>query len=138
MCPSHYASHSFRIGAATTAAAVGLTPSLINYVLSFQVYTGKDTTKKDSNLVSYQVVMDLLELYLGKGHWVFTDNYYSSPKLFADLLKKNMYATGTVRQNRKQFPEALQSQNNKLDVGQYRYARYGQIIAVLWRNRRDY
>ena len=29
LCPSHYASHSFRIGATTTAAAVELTPSLI-------------------------------------------------------------------------------------------------------------
>ena len=29
LCPSHYALHSFRSGAATTAAAVGLTPSLI-------------------------------------------------------------------------------------------------------------
>ena len=29
LCPSHYALRSFRIGAATTAAAAGLTPSLI-------------------------------------------------------------------------------------------------------------
>ena len=29
LCPSYYASHSFRIGAATTAAAVGLIPPLI-------------------------------------------------------------------------------------------------------------
>ena len=107
------------------------------YVLSFQVYTGKDTTKKGSNLVSYKVVMELLELYLGKGHRVFTDNYYSSPKLFADLFKKNTYATGTVRQSRKQFPETLKGQHNKLDVGQYRFARCGQMTIVLWHDRRD-
>jgi len=29
MCPADYESHSFRIGAATTAAAVGLPPHLI-------------------------------------------------------------------------------------------------------------
>ena len=79
------------------------------------MYTGKVTINKDSNLVSYRVVMELLELYLGKGHWVFTDNNYSSPKLFADL--KIIYVTGTLRQNRKQFPEALKSQHNKLEVG---------------------
>ena len=100
------------------------------------MYTGKVTIKKDSNLVSYRVVMELLELYLGKGHWVFTDNYYSSPQLFADL-KKNTYVTGTLLQNRKQFPEALKSQHNKLEVGQYCFARCDQMVVVLWCDHRD-
>jgi len=49
---------------------------------------------------------------------MFTDNFYSSPNLFAHLLQKKTYATGTVRQNRKQFFEDLESKNNKLEVEQ--------------------
>lgn len=66
-----------------------------------------------------------------------TDNYYSSPELFADLLKKNTFARGTVRQNRKLFPETLKSRHNKLEVGQYHFARCGQMVIVLWHDRRD-
>ena len=88
------------------------------YVLSFDIYTGKVVSRDKSTSVCHSVVvMHLLESYLGKGHWVFMDNYYSSPKLFAELYTKNTYATGTVRQIRKQFPESLKSNNNKLDVG---------------------
>jgi len=50
------------------------------------------------------------------------DNYYSSPKLYAELYAKNTYATGTVRQIKKQFPESVKSNSNKLEVGQYCFA----------------
>lgn len=33
--------------------------------------------------------------------------------------------------------EALKSQHNKLDVGQYHFARCGQMITVLWHDHRD-
>lgn len=115
------------------------------YVLTFQIYTGKSTKKKEesegsqsiSNPVSYDVVFDLLEPYLGKGHWVFMDNYYSSPKLFKDLLERQTFATGTLRQNRKSFPDVLKSKNNKLEVGNYHFATSGDLLAVIWRDRRD-
>lgn len=82
--------------------------------------------------------MDLLGPYLGKGHWIFTDNYYTSPQLYSDLLAKNTYATGTVRQNRVNFPEALKSQNNKnLKVGSYHFASSGDLTEVLWHDRKD-
>ena len=109
------------------------------YVLTFQIYTGKrESSSLDSKGVSYQVVMDLLSPYLGKGHWVFTDNYYTSPLLFMDLLAKKTYATGTIRQNRRNFPEALKSYNNpSLNMGNYHFATSSELTAVLWRDRRD-
>ena len=56
------------------------------YVLTFQVYTDKlSDTASGSKGVAHRVAMDLVDLYLGKGPWLFTDNYYSSPTLFLDL-----------------------------------------------------
>jgi hypothetical protein len=38
-----------------------------------------------SNGLSYDVVMDLLASYHNQGYEVFMDNFYTSPKLLADL-----------------------------------------------------
>ena len=102
--------------------------SKTSYVLTFQIYTGKVTSAAPKS-VGHCVVLDLLGPYLGKGHWLFTDNYYTSPELLLDLLAKNTYATGTVRQNRVNFPEVLKSENNKnLDTGTYHFATSGSLI----------
>ena len=42
-----------------------------------------------------------------KGYTVNTDNYYTSPILYKDLLEKGIYANGTVKKNRKHFPQDL-------------------------------
>ena len=108
------------------------------YVLTFQIYTGKVSSSEESSSkgVGHRIVMELLQPYLGKGHWVFTDNFYSSPTLFLDLLKSNTYATGTAKSNRKDFPEALKS-DAKMDVGSYQFATSGQLVAAWWHDRRD-
>jgi len=72
------------------------TEAKTGYVLSFDIYTGKSASRDKSTSVCHSVVMQLLESYLGKDHWVFIDNYYNSPKLFAELYAKNVYGTGTV------------------------------------------
>lgn len=111
--------------------------SKTGYVLTFQIYTGKVTSAAPKS-VGHRVVLDLLGPYLGKGHWLFTDNYYTSPELLLDLLAKGTYATGTVRQNRVNFPEVLKSENNKnLDTGTYHFATSGSLTAVLWHDRKD-
>jgi len=38
---------------------------------------------------------------------MYTDNWYSSPTLFAKLMKADMNAVGTIRLNRKNMTEEL-------------------------------
>ena len=62
------------------------------YVITFDVYTGKNKTRcaLNVNVLDYnatqttKVVLGLLKKgnLLGKGHHVYMDNYYSSPDLF--------------------------------------------------------
>ena len=41
--------------------------------------------------------MQLLKNYLGKGHILYLDNWYTSPKLFLKLAEKGVGAWNTVR-----------------------------------------
>ena len=109
------------------------------YVLTFQIYNGKKTKPQEGALkrsVSHRVVRELLEPYFGKNHWVFTDNYYTGIELYQDLLMNKVYATGTIRSNRKNFPDVFK-QGEKLDIGQYQFATSNDLLSVLWHDRRD-
>ena len=46
-----------------------------------------------------EVVMNLTSHLQGKNHHIYCDNFFSSPKLFDQLHKINIYACGTIRQN---------------------------------------
>jgi hypothetical protein len=70
------------------------------YCLSFEIYTGDDVT--DPTLpASTNVVLNMCEPLLDKGHTLFIDNWYSSPDLFRSLKDRQTNVIGTVRQNRK-------------------------------------
>ena len=100
------------------------------------MYTGKIDTGPENKGVAHRIVIDLLNSFLGKGHWVFTDNYYSSPELFLDILNHGTYVTGTVRSNRKHFPQFLK--DGKMEVvGSYHFATSRHLVAARWRDRRD-
>jgi hypothetical protein len=55
----------------------------------------------------YAVVNNLMKGLHGKHHIVFTDNFFTSPKLLADLAVKGTYGCGTVRANRVGMPKSL-------------------------------
>lgn len=77
-------------------------------VLDFLVYTGKGNSISKNNVVglgtSGNVVVDLMEPYLDKGHSLFTDNFYSSPTLSNYLFDRKTNSCGTVRLNRLHMP----------------------------------
>ena len=73
------------------------------YILDFAVYTGATDDKKTS--LDQKVVLKFMEQYQGKGHCLFFNNFYTSPRLLLELLDQGTYCTGTVHTNRKRFPK---------------------------------
>ena len=44
------------------------------------------------------VVKDLTRSLVGRNYTIYCDNYFTSEKLFQDLLKESIYACGTLGQ----------------------------------------
>jgi hypothetical protein len=86
-----------------------LANAISKFVQKLEVYCGKEESlnAKDEALVGYKVVMRLLEGLEVKGHIVTCDNFFTSPKLFWDLMLKGIDATGTTKTDRKGWPQAL-------------------------------
>ena len=66
------------------------------------------------------------------------DNFYTSPTLFMDLEKVDTYASGTVRENRRNFPEELKlGRRQKLKRGEMSAMFCESVTAVHWFDKRD-
>lgn len=79
--------------------------------------TGKDDSLAiTNNGLTHAVVVKLLEGLEHRGHHIYTDNYYTSPALFADLFQKGFGACGTVRVDRRGVPHEMRCTVRKGDV----------------------
>lgn len=78
-----------------------------SYVCQFQCCTGKAGNTTEVGLGG-NVVTTLTRELVGKNYSVYMDNFFSSIELFQRLLDGNIYATGTLRSNRKNFLLTLQ------------------------------
>ena len=90
-----------------------LAESSIEYVLNVLVYTGQDTLEDASNETLPQptrVVLHLADWYLGCGHHIFTDRYYTSIPLAKSLLSVRTHFTGTTMKNRVDLPNEIRGQ----------------------------
>ena len=86
--------------------------SINGYVSQFQVYLGKIGGKSEKQL-GERVVKDLTRPLVGKFYTVYCDNYFSSVKLFEDLLKDSIYACGTLRSDRVGYPDEFKKHLKK-------------------------
>jgi hypothetical protein len=77
------------------------------YCSKLELYTGKSPDPPSACGLTYDLVIRLLQGYLGKGYHLYVDNYYSSPQLFYDLFLQSTRACGTLRVNRKGTPQVL-------------------------------
>ena len=65
------------------------------------------------------------------------DNFFSSPELFDDLARKQIYCCGSVRLNRRGMPQDLAPKTTKLKRGDIRVRTRADLTAMLWRDKRD-
>ena len=79
-------------------------------------HAGKDNTLPTSIGVTEAVVLELVKGLEGRGHFVFTDNYYTSPSLASSLKQRGFGLCGTVRVNRRGIP--LEIKTTKLAKGE--------------------
>lgn len=76
------------------------------YVYNLEVYTGRKGKKAEKDL-GLKVVKALVSDLKGLGHIVVTDRFFTSPKLFDQLLQDGFLATGTVMPNHSGMPPNL-------------------------------
>ncbi|XP_066538106.1 piggyBac transposable element-derived protein 4-like [Hoplias malabaricus] len=103
------------------------------YTVDFSVYTGKNDFPTGQGL-SYDAVMSLINRrFLGSGYHVYMDSFYTSPKLFKDLLASRFGACGTYRESRKECPRsAVNALTKESPRGTIRWIRDGPVLFVKW------
>jgi len=102
------------------------------------VYTGSENDVGRKG-VARRVVFDLLNGFQGKNHLLNVDNFYTSPELLINLLEIGVYCTGTVRKNRKYFPQELVPSDKSMAMGNYRFATSERfsLTTAWWKDRRN-
>jgi hypothetical protein len=104
-------------------------------VLNSIIYSGKGHvfghSSKDYGYGG-SIVMDLLQPYVGKGHHLYCDNYFSSPNLALKLLQQNTFLTGTVRRNRKHMPKLAR----RMKKGEVEVYHANNVLVEYWRDKR--
>lgn len=106
------------------------------YVLDFIIYTGSRSNIQEfeGNLgMGANIVLTLIEPYMYKGHNIFLDNWYSSPKLFSVLHQNEVNACGTVKANRAYMPPL----KNKIETGEVQHASTDNMLTLKWKDKRE-
>lgn len=115
-----------------------LCDSETGYVLDFIIYTGATTEintgfEEEGLGKSGQIVLTLMETYLGKGHTLFLDNWYTSPVLFQYLYDRLTNCCGTVKCNRMFLPKL----DEKLKKGCVEFKTSKNIMVLKWMDKRE-
>ena len=108
--------------------------STTGYIYNYQVYTGK--AEHCEHGLAYRVVMDMVEGLVDEGRVVYVDNFDTSPILFRDLYNRGMYASGTVRANRKYYPSTKLDETAK-QKGDMSFLHDGEMTAGKWVDKRN-
>ena len=82
------------------------------------------------------MVKDLTEAISGKNYSIYCDNFFTSVNLFKDLLKRKIYACGTIHSNRKGYPDDIKIYIKKglKERGDYKLRQEGNLLLAFWQD----
>jgi len=103
------------------------TPSEEPIVLNLSIYDGKG-----QDLVT--LAGNMLESFKSKGHVVYMDRFYTSPKVFKYLEEKGFGACGTILHNRLQLTEEMKVEIESLEKNQYLYYKSHDLLLSIWKD----
>jgi len=114
----------------------------IRNTTGLMVYTGGHMNKElmtdpeTELLTSERIPLTLTQPYVSKGHRLFLDNFYTSPRLASYLLERQTTLVGTVRPNRRDFPADLARAD--IERGQTKFSLSDTgVLAVKYRAPQD-
>ena len=105
------------------------------YLHEYDVYLGKRQNSQYG--LAYDVVTKLCHTLSGHNHHVYCDNYFTSIPLFKELLHMKIYASGTVRKNKKGLPDTVK-RKPKMVQGEYKEYQdeNTNLVATVWNDSR--
>jgi len=112
-----------------------LCDSVTGYCVKFDMYRGATDARDDLSL-TYRTVMSLVQPYLLSYHHLYADNFFSSLEVVEHLHEADIYYCGTIRPNRRYFPQELASK--RLARGEScKMMNDRGVIACKWHDKRD-
>jgi len=104
-------------------------------MLNIVVYTGAQTLDDaDAQFASLPVlartVLHLVNPYLGMGHHIFADRFYSSIPLVQTLADDQTHFTGTINKNRIDLPDAIRAPFTLTDDGTMQFR--SEVMVIAW------
>jgi len=88
------------------------------YTYDMRVYLGKDScSATDDMTATHATVRHLTCRVEGLGYKLFMENFFSSPRLLDDLLRRKIHSCGTVRPYRKDMPSDFRPKKTVTDKG---------------------
>lgn len=119
-----------------------LCDSATGYILRATPYTGAWTeyVKVEKEPLGTAVVKHLLSDYRDKGNVVYTDNYYTSPELYADLRKLQIGACGTMVQRRKGMPDIMGKNfpcKKRGEPAVHYMSEFEDMLCAVWKDKKN-
>ena len=112
--------------------------SSTSYVWNFIVYTGMDTIygqRHPGEQTSSRIVLEVAHDLLDRGYCLYLDNWYTSPKLVDILCTGKTDVVGTMKTNRKEFPDFVKRARPKKEETVAAF--HKKQVIMKWKDKKD-